>query len=128
MRTYNVQFKDEGYKGTIKFETTDEQFRVMRRFILHTFDAQEKLWVCTLVDKCDEIKALPVGESIYIVSARKDAYSASTLEGLNNKVALMDRLCADDANDGHQPQVSSAFRVKRTPKRWILNGLDYDIV
>ena len=128
MRTYNVQFKDEGYKGTFKFDTTDEQFRAMRRFILAAFDAQEKLWVCTLVDRCDEIKALPVGETIYIISARKDAYSAKTLEGLNNKVALMDRLCADAADDGHQPQVTSAFRVKRTPKRWILNGLDYDIV
>lgn len=128
MRTYNVKFKDEGYKGTFRFLANETQFTAMRRFILHAFDAQEKLWVCTLVDKCDEIKALPVGGTIYIVSARKDAYSSSTLEGLNNKVALMDRLCADDANDGHLPQPTSAFRVKRTPKQWILNGLDYDIV
>lgn len=128
MRTYNVKFKDEGNRGAFEFEATDEQFRAMRRFILHAFDAQEKIWVCTLVDKCDEIKALPVGGTIYIVSAHKDAYSASSLEGLNNKVALMDRLCADAADDGHQPQPTSAFRVKRTPKRWILNGLDYDVI
>lgn len=126
MRTYNITFNEQRTGSQFNFKVSDE-FRRMRRYILMAENGLEKTFTYRLADVCDDIKDLQVGESLYVISAKWDVYTAKNLERFNHVVALMDSASRSELGDKYMPNEFTAFVVKRTPKTWKLKSLNAEI-
>lgn len=126
MRTYNIALNGkEGF--TCAYKTDD--FRRMRRVLISLDCPMEKAHMSRFLDILDEIRELPIGEEVYVISSRYETYYGLSLEDINNKIASIERWCRREAEfaENYMPIPHSAFRIKRTPKMWKYASLDYDI-
>lgn len=126
MRTYNITFNEQRTGSQFNFKVSDE-FRRMRRYILMAENGLEQTFTYRLADVCDDIKDLQVGESLYVISAKWDVYTAKNLERFNHVVALMDSASRSGLGDKYMPNEFTAFVVKRTPKTWKLKSLNAEL-
>lgn len=132
MRTYHITLSGRvGYKTM--FKATSE-FVKMRGCILRFYAHHIKpVFVERLVNTCDIIRDLKVGESLFVILAPFAVYTASSLEGMNGRIASWEKFALEThgkkSSDGnnYMPIPCSAFVVRRTQKRWDLSCLDYNV-
>lgn len=126
MRTYNIILNGkEGF--TCQYKIND--FRNMRRLLISLDCPMAKCHMSRFVDIIDEIRELPIGEEVFIISSEYEVYYDYSLSGLNQKIASIEDWCRKEPELGRHyiPHQHSAFRIKRTAKMWKYASLDYDI-
>lgn len=129
MRTYHIALNGRTiYSSVYK---ADADFTQLRGSILR-LNAHHITPFCIdrLVNLCDAIRDLKVGDSLYFILSRYEVYHAPSLERINRRISDWEKFAWDkDSVNGenYMPIPHSAYVVKRTPKRWCLERLDYDI-
>lgn len=126
MRNYDIILNGkEGFTTNFKID----DFRNMRRFLISIDCPMSKCHMSRFIDLIDEIRELPIGEEIFIISSEYEAHFEFSLDGLNKKIESIENWCRKEPDFGQHfiPHQHSAFRIKRTAKMWKYASLDYDI-
>lgn len=132
MRTYHIALNGRTIHTAVYKANTD--FTYLRGSILRLNAHHIKpFFVDRLVNLCDAIRDLKVGDSLYFILSHYEVYSAPSLERINRRISEYEKFAWDEHGkdsvngENYMPIPSSAYVVKRTPKRWYLEHLDYEI-
>lgn len=127
MRNYNIKFNENNTGNNFRYNANTTGFRDMRRFILSACCGIDQLFEWKLVDKCDDIRDLKVGETLFVITSKRECYTAKTIGEFNRTVAMMDNAARKDLGVEYLCNGNNAFMVKRTPEMWKFATLEYDI-
>lgn len=118
MRTYNVTFSESNTGNKFNYKANKEGFRRMRRFILRAKNGMNPIFMSHLVDVCDDIKEMKVGETLFVVSPAYEPYVEKNIKELNRVIAMMDEMARENDMPEYMANEFTAFMVKRTPAMW----------
>lgn len=127
MRTYNVTFSESNTGSKFNYKANKEDFRRMRCFILRSENGMDSTFVPRLVDVCDDIREMEIGETLFVISSEYEPYVEKNLAEFNRTVAMMERCAREHGMAAYMPNENTAFMVKRTAAMWKFTTLNYEI-
>ena len=102
----------------------ETEFRSMRTFLLQSSTKLDKVFICRLVDVIDFFKDMKPGDEKFIVCSHYEALVGRTLEELNKKVELYNRLIEEGTISKNYAPSISGFVIKRTAKCYTYTSLE----
>lgn len=112
--------------GTALIWNADKEgFRQMRSF-LFTEQAMHPGFLGRFCNVLDDIKEMPVGSTMFVITNKYECYGKSSLDELNDCSQTLERgVKRGDLTKEYEPDFVRAFYIKRTEKRFSFKNLDW---
>lgn len=98
-------------------------FRAMRAFLMMGATI-EKCFLSRLVDKLDEVREMPEGQTMFIICSDYDLCTGKTLDELNKRAELLCKHISEGLLSDRYAPHCAGFGIKRTAKSFLYIPLE----
>ena len=108
----------------LNWTANKEGFRQMR-FFLFTEQNMHPGFLGRFCNVLDDIRIMPVGFTMFVITNKYECYGKSSLEELNDCSQTLEKgVKRGDLTKEYEPDFVRAFCIKRTEKRFSFRNLD----